>query len=176
MTKKPRTDARDVALLLDIIERHVPEGVDKVKVIRDIFESTKAEENQLQLVVGVLYDGLAYGNWPWTPKTVEDFAKEFISAYKDKSGVEFVVVDSLTEVAQALQKKAIDNAQLKADGPQKKYVTAVLAQVTEMPPVSKARLATFIRQCYERNVSAEDVTAWLNAGLVLNADFIQKSK
>jgi len=52
-------------LLLDILLDHAPTDAAKALVFRTYLE-TKAEpkDREIQLV-GALYDGLRYGNWPW---------------------------------------------------------------------------------------------------------------
>lgn len=52
--------------LLGIVQAHAPTGEDQQKVAAT-YNACLAEGHRraLQVMSGVLYDGLTYGNWPW---------------------------------------------------------------------------------------------------------------
>ncbi len=61
MTNSQRVDAV-LSVIEDITpEEHKPQVLRLASVIRHDYP----ESEQLRMATGILYDGLAYGNWPW---------------------------------------------------------------------------------------------------------------
>lgn len=65
------TQARKVK---ELIDQHAPTADDAAIADKNYLDMKRAEQDGdkfLLTMAGVLYDGLAYGNWPWSPKTVD---------------------------------------------------------------------------------------------------------
>lgn len=61
--------------IFDVIMEYT-EAPEHDKKMGDFLRDTRATwpgdpDKVLQSLVGVLYDGLTYGNWPWSPTTVD---------------------------------------------------------------------------------------------------------
>jgi hypothetical protein len=63
--------ARQADVLLDLIEEYMGQVPQDQRLAwkRKIAANTEGEQ-QVRSLAGILYDGLAYGNWPWSPTTV----------------------------------------------------------------------------------------------------------
>jgi hypothetical protein len=74
MEDSMENDSHAIVQVVTIIMNHAPKGWtdgERYKWHKKICADTVGEK-QLRSVVGVLYDGLAYGNWPWSPTTVTE--------------------------------------------------------------------------------------------------------
>lgn len=68
MLAKKLSDADEchvISNIMDIIVSYAPDNVDTLKLRRALSDSVTVKS-----ITGVLYDGLAYGNWPWVAYTV----------------------------------------------------------------------------------------------------------
>lgn len=54
-------DNQRISNIVDIIESYAPDDIDKLKLRNSLADSVTVRS-----IAGTLYDGLAYGNWPWT--------------------------------------------------------------------------------------------------------------
>jgi hypothetical protein len=65
-------EARQTEILLDLIVEYMGQRTSEERVVlrNKIYADTEGEQ-QVRSLVGLLYDGLAFGNWPWSPKTID---------------------------------------------------------------------------------------------------------
>jgi hypothetical protein len=57
---------KNARLLLEILQDHAPTGIEQEICSKLFREAQMAMDNTERILAGALYDGLAYGNWPWT--------------------------------------------------------------------------------------------------------------
>lgn len=68
-----------IADILSYIETMMPEtfsDTDKLNWNNRIYHSCMVMDNPVKAITSVLWDGLAYGNWPWIKFNVNDLLKD----------------------------------------------------------------------------------------------------
>lgn len=60
---------RHIQNLLALVQEYAPTGPAYQTVLNDFKKAQKdgaSEQEQIAILIGLVYDGLTYGNWPWS--------------------------------------------------------------------------------------------------------------